>query len=415
MTTRTTPHSVTFGTPLDYKLDVFQGETILRFLRKHNIRPLFCAILPIGLLVVVVIIAGLSDTLTQSNLTQYVCHDVASLFPRRPAWGCVKSYSSNNHFNLLRDIPSMITILIAGAEPILIYKQWLGFEELFPSMIRNNLLRAEDDDAVECLRKEVKSSNQFFLRVGRMGSILSLLATLFILPITTSERVGVYSIFYTAQQDASATYAESYKLWWASFNSHPTNWAIYSIILVIGIYAAIVMNVIAVRPILILWRIRHKITPVANADNPDGYWGWAQPREILISGYLATALYGLAIISVSLTLTDQARWVLLPFALQWIIVLPFHLYVPLSFTRRSISKFKRAEIERLSSSLALLQGDNSTEAERSKDFLGRRLKLTRDIKTFPFQSFKDLGAASLVFIASLCSIYAVFGPWYQLP
>jgi hypothetical protein len=302
----------------------------------------------------------------------------------------------------------MIIILVAGIEPILIYRQWLGFERLFPSMIRRRLVKPTPGSE-SLLLEEVRRANRFFGRVGRSSGVLALIAVLAAMVIVLAEQQGVYGVF-----GGEGPHQNNYGDWWASFSTYPLAWAAYSLIVGAGLYAAVVMNVVAARPVLILWRTRSALRATASPDNEDGYFGWKQAREILSAGYIATALYGIAISCLLLTVSGGAWWAAALLILQWLAVLPAHLYVPLSFTVKAIRDYKEEAISRLTEELAVLEGNDGLAAEQGRELIAQRLERVRQIRALPFRSAKDIFAALFLFVASLCSIYAVIGTWYAL-
>lgn len=401
------------------ELHVFEGDAALKFLADRNIAPgLLLLLLPIFFLLLIIVSAG-DGRLTTSNLSGLWCQDVGHyLFS--PNWPCMRHQDSTANFPLFRDIPSLSCAAILGISPYLVYRQWLGIRDLFPTMSRQGLLgyRTDKPNAERSFLHEIELANLYFARAGRRSSNAMAAAAVCMLLVAASQRYGIFPSLSPITHSAIAQHAwskEVYAHWWANFNSSIAGWLAYLPIGTFGLYFIIAMNVIGGRVVILIWRTKSFVVYSADPDNRDGYYGWLQARKILAPTYIALAVHGLGIFLVATMIPPAALWFLIPVGGQWLIVLGPYLYIPISLISKNIAAYREKEIASLGSMLDDLTLQPMTvQRERDRETLAQRLERVRGVRTLPFRHFGDLFLLSFTVWASIASIYGAAALWYNI-
>ncbi len=395
------------------KLHVFAGDPILRTLDAKSIHPDVLYVLPVTIILIGGLLAARYGYFTQPGLGDSVCHDIATVFPGKPRWSCLSNYRSDVKYSYLRDIPTVFCLFVIGLVPRLLYKQWRAMQDLLPQMWADGLLLFAGEQNEQHVADEVKSANDCFARVGRSGSVLALVAALLVLPVVTAEQRGVFPYFTEQQSGVGIQSSDFYANWWATFH-HPVAWTFYFAALTLGAYFVILMNIIGARVVLLLRKIRGHLVAEASAENVDGSYGWANAREVLAASYIATALYAMTLAAMSFVLPASLLWVLSLFFLQWIVVLPFYLWIPLSQIKKSIDSYKAREIRQMRERSAEIRSSRRPDDIREQQDISSRLEMIRSIRALPFRAFRDLATGLFTLLASAASIYAAITIWYSL-
>lgn len=402
-------------------LDIFQSDALLRTCRANcnasnqnhptgsnfisSARIKSVTLLPILAWLTGVAIAWRSGVLSQANLGDAWCHDIATLFPRQPTWSCLARQEHNaGQVSFLRDIPSQIMLIVAASTPNLIRKQWQGIYCLWPRMQENRVLRFDTDQNLISFNEDLVRTNNWFVRVQGAAPYLGLVSALMAAAILLATYHGVFPAI-----DGSR--AKIYSAWWASID-HPASWLYYCSMLSLGIYCIFLMNLAGSRVVVHLWRIRKFITVDTAEYDPDGSYGWADARQILSASYVATTLYGITLAAMTVLLPSSSLPVLTIFFAQWLIVLPFYLYVPIHQIRSSILSYKNREMESTRQQLAELKEDLSRDSLALRRELAERLETLRRIRSLPFRGFRNVSIAVGTLMATVASIYSVLGAWF---
>jgi len=405
----------TADNPNQLSLEVFEGERILRFAASIGAQPWMASGFALALIALLVITTALSGTLSQPRLLHDICNE-ASRFAFHPNWSCAIPDVLSPRFSLLRDLPSIYIATVLGLTPALILRQWKGLHNLFPSMSRLRELSYVSPASEKHFRDSIAVTNLHIRRVGALGLPIFLASAGSMFLIT----LGIHSgIFWALAPDSLSRGASSlwtkqaYSHWWANLGNHPASGIIYFLIGTVGIYYIVIMNLVGGRVVILLRQVRNDIHFGASAENVDGYHGWREAREVLISTYLATILHSTALAAIIVVLAPSRWWLAAPVVLQWLIVVPFYLVIPLRLTHRSISRYKAQEEELMVNQLHDLRGDKSLKAQQVRELIASRLERVHSIRTLPFKRGGRLLAVLFTLLAGSASIYAVLTVWYS--
>lgn len=405
--------------PERLELAVFEGESTLRFLARHKVPPSVLLLIPVVAITAMAIISSAEHRFTMNGLSTAWCHDMAHRLILRPKWSCLRHPELSPAFPLLRDAASLVAAVILAGTPYLMYRQWLGMRDLYPTMMRRGVLQfASAGDSESAFLGRLDEVNNYFTQAGRRSVIQATTAMLCILLAVMAERQGLYpSLAPTSLGEAarSTWTRNAYSTWWANFDSGTWGWLIYVLIGYCGIYYIITMNIIGGRVVIFIWRTRKLVTYGADPENRDGYFGWLQARKILAPTYTAVALHGVCLYLIATMVPRSALWFLLPVMGQWLITLPFYMFVPLSITWRSISSFKKRESQRIVDIIDSLPSDPvDVDAQRDRELWAQRLERVRSIRELPFRRTKDVAISVVTAVATIASLYGAAALWYNI-
>jgi len=367
------------------KLQVFEGDPILRFLHKRALGSLL-TYLPIVLLALCVLVSLNHERFSMSNWTSVLCHDFATLV-RNNKWNCGHLRVAPA-FPLTRDLESIITVAIVGVTPSLIYRQWKALETGFVTMARQGVIASETGATPADFAK----ANEWFKRAGRCGSLWAAIAALAVLVLIAGETKGIFrSLAPRGSLRTQAIWSQhAYGSWWAGIVSNRWGFVLYALIGFVGMYYITLMNVIGGRVVFLLRRTRDELIYTADGSNRDGYYGWGPARSIFLPTYWALYLHSVAIFMMLIVL-DWRPWLILPALLEWAVVLVPYLVVPLRLAYRSISAYKVDEQSRIVEELDKLEARTATPSVlSSREVWAQRLARVRDMRTMPFSRPRDV-------------------------
>ena len=218
-----------------------------------------------------------------------------------------------------RDLRSAIVILAMAATPLLAAIQWSGYETLLSYMRDHQSLRVAGPANVAAIRLEVIRTNAWIRQSRFLRVPLAFLSIVISTIIFNAQRVA-YGVDSAALESSS---------WW--LDSSVATQIGYVLVAAIGVYAVTVQNLVGCRIILGVWRLRKDISFGADLINADGVWGWRPARTILNATYTEIVVHGIGLAAIILAMPpDGLAYVIVAIpALEWMVTLPFYVFVPL--------------------------------------------------------------------------------------
>ncbi|MGW5922295.1 hypothetical protein ACWFPY_25185 [Nocardia fluminea] len=347
--------------------------------------------------------AYLVGDLTMANLPIAVCQDLANLL-NATQLPCSTLSPEPATMPLLRDVFSGILLLSAVLTPYLVYKQWTGFDGLVPTLESRHIIESKQTgiDGLKSLKDEVERINTYFQKHGSSSLTPAFVAALAMAALMSGERTEIYR--FLGPSGVEPWSAEIFAHWWANPQNNSLAWLLYFMVGFIAVYYVVRMNLVGGRVVLGIWRVRKDVLFGLDLDNLDGNYGWKPVMRMLTATYSALLLHGLGLLSLMVLLSIPKWFLLVPLLGQWLLVLPFYLFVPIYVVVRDVTEYKRrreAEIVALLSAVPV-----NDHVQRAA--LSQRLEAIRKLPVAPFKKWWTLRKVLGGFIAIGLTLYTAF-------
>lgn len=323
-------------------IDPFIAEPSLRVLAHRNIKAEWL-LLPAALTVAAFVLVSIQQgTFYIESPLRAVCQDVAHL-ARSSKVSCLTGEEVPASMPLQRDWPSLILMVAAVLTPYLVYKQWLGFAQMVPTLRNLGLVldKRPGVSALSSLDAEIARMNSYFTRFASSSIIPAAVAALAMGALVVGSRRLIYQPF--APPDDPSWSTSVGRTWWAGLDSGGAGWLLYFMTGFVAVFYIVRMNMVGSRVVFGLWRIRKQVLFGVDLDNVDGEYGWKPVTQVLSATWAAILLHGLGILCLMLLL-DVPSWVLLvPLLGQWLVVLPFYSALPIVIVVRDVRAFRKAQ------------------------------------------------------------------------
>ncbi|MCX5042358.1 hypothetical protein OG921_04040 [Aldersonia sp. NBC_00410] len=352
------------------RIDPFLSERSLAWLSLRRIPPEILLAPAFASVVLFVVLAKFSNSLSMDDVPLAVCQDVGHLLESSKL-SCVNEPSVPAAMPLARDVWSIVLMFAAVLSPYLVYKQWTGFHALIPTLSRNGLIldRYPGSDAVGALTLEVDAMNRYFRGPGSSTLFTSLIAAIAMASLMVGERAAIYRPLAPPSDAEWPT--KVWDKWWANPAISSWSWMLYFVVGFVAVYYIVRMNLVGSRVVLGLWRVRRRVLYGADVDNADGDYGWKPVTRILSATWVALILHGAGLLSL-MVLLDIPNWVLLvPLLGQWLVLLPFYTILPLVIVMRDVRRFRKMKEKETQLVLAAIPSSDvvqrTTVAQRLRD------------------------------------------------
>jgi hypothetical protein len=317
--------------------------------------------------------------------------------------------AGSSYFPLQRDWYSVIAILALAYTPRLIWLQWCGYEALLEHMTKRKSMLVTQGHQ-QFVNKEVRRANLHIRIIGRFGPLVLLFIAISMHHFLYEQQVaGVFRLLTPEGADSTRWAKDAYETWWASPTVSVFNALFYLTLGTWGLYLITMQNLVGLRVIWALWKVRNSIDFGADPINQDGYYGWSPVRDILAATYKELAIHGVALASISLMAPSN------PFAgpmavatLQWAVLLPIYVAFPFVFVRNKIKRYKLEEIKNLDGK-AHNQDPSLPDHQRItvQDAYAKRIEMVRRIPTLPFKAWKDASIFLLALTADTSAVITI--------
>lgn len=299
---------------------------------------------------IVLLTCAIEGTLGSASDAQFWI-DLRRIFSNRPA------DPSAAEFPLARDATSWFFLFVVGATCLLARRQWKLMKKCIPELVKSGALkkiernsdfpvypryrwihrrvlrlpqvlkRENSETSLEELNELVQWTNRKIEKIGRYGFSTAFAAFLLTLILILGvSRNGLFEVF-GPYYDNAGWLAESYASWWASKN-HPLGLAAYFSIIMLGIWVALLQNIVGVFCVYILLSFSAIVELDADWLNRDGRYGWKSIAQVYRNVVFSTALHGLTISVALVSLGFKNFPWMFGIVALWLVVIPLYIVVP---------------------------------------------------------------------------------------
>lgn len=333
------------------------------------------------------------------------CYEASRLLRWAVQFTC--SYQPRPQFLLLQDLPNILIQAILSITPYIVYRQWCCMQDLIQNLVADHLVKSTGDD--DCIAKEVKAANRYFLVAGWHCWIFVAVAIFATLLVTIGySQLGMFESLappgLTGKGLDSWT-SQSYLQWWGNYEGRPMGWLAFVALSSFGVFYILLMNVVGMRVVWLVYQIRKAIVFEASVDIVDGYWGYWQVRQVLRFSYIALFLHGVAMGLAALSMSGSTALLFLgPLLGQWLIVLPTLVLLPALLLRRDIPAWRRRELIRIQQAINSLVAAGADRTEAEVAGLRERADRVRGVRSLPFGRPRDIFYVGLSIVGALVTI-----------
>jgi len=352
------------------QLDIFAPHGVLQKFRFMGRSRTALVATALASLLAFLLAAAADGNLIQGSLHKILCQDARSYV--NASHKICNSYGFAQDIVALRDLGTLAVACLLPLTIPLMFRQWEGITHFLRAMDERGILRIGDRTQVD---HEVSLCNQYFRRWGSWNPLVCLVAVLFMLLVVGAEASGrVYPILKTS----SRGYGVLPEHWWASIIGPHLAGILYFTVGFVVIYIILLQNVHGARVVFLLWRLRTLVIYEADVTNQDGSYGWSEVKAILFATWSLTIVHGLCLGLVALSLPKGEATAVAPLLLQWVIVTPFYIIIPVWLTRRNLTAWKRRGRTVFESRIAAA----TTQAARSQ--LSHEMRTLVRVKVNPY-------------------------------
>lgn len=374
------------------QLDIFEPHG---FLQRFRFMDGPRALLATGLmsLVAFLLAAAADGNLSQAELGQVLCQDARSYLSAGE--NICEQYRLSQTMSALRDVGSLVVILLLPMTIPLMFRQWQGITMFLRAMDERGILSIDDRPQVD---HEVDLCNAHFRRWGLWSPLVCLIAALLMLLVARAQASGrVYPILQTSRNGYGIEAGD----WWVSITGSSLVGVLYFAVGFVVIYIILLQNIHGSRVVLLLWRLRQVVVYEADPKNRDGSFGWSEVQAVLFATWSLTILHGICLGCVGLSLPTGRAVAIAPLLLLWVIVTPFYMIVPVLLTRRNIGAWKRRERAVFQERIA------AAPDEATRSAIQHEMRSLNDVKVNPYAGAARRGlhylgiAGSVIFLAQI--------------
>ena len=276
---------------------------------------------------------------------------------------------SHPSFPLLRDVTSLIFIIVITLTCIITHRQWRLMQECLPKLVSSGALdpsapgpsrrihrllglnRLLADVGVDWrLKALVGRVNSFLARAGKLWGVVAVVSVVLALLLTVGEHQnGLFLVLAPnglGPTERHAWQQAAYSSWWAS-TDHPFGYVVYVAAASFGIFAILLQNIVGGACAYIVI----SLPAVARMDvdwlNRDGSYGWLPIARIYRTVRWSLALHGTTL-SIALVMLGVSNfpWIV-SLVIIWATVVPLYAVVPIALFRRVAAGARAQRIERI--------------------------------------------------------------------
>lgn len=311
-----------------------------------------------------------------------------------------------------RDFPSIILLIGASASFALMVHQWRLMSTLLKNLSDKGALEL-DETARHWLQVEVARINRFYSRMGRWPLKMMLLAASLGAAVLTYGRVsgdGFYnflmpgSVEKAGHGSVEAWEAGAVRQWWASSRPGEATWiALFSLATFF-----IAIQVIAGARFLVLSRlVSSRLNIGLNFDNPDGAFGRADVRQLLVWVYIGLLVYVVLAFDLVVIVRGHESPLIVLLVAPFLVLNALYLVLPLKILHRHASVPREHYVMNCLAALQVIDHGSLTERHLILTAVDRAHSIPGAI--FPERTF---AAAALVYtlpsFAAFAQIWDVF-------
>jgi len=304
-------------------------------------------------------------------------------------------------FPLARDFTSIYLISVICLTVAITHSQWRRMSEVPAALTSAGVLRVRDqarlgpEQGILGIRRTIRkhkasqelpidtllqAANRRILKMGRLTPALVIIAFLGSLAVALGQkRNGIYSAFYGEGNPASTVALSAYDSWWANFD-HPATFALYYVLLAVGIYLVLVQNTVGLIAIWTILGLNATYEFHLDYTNADGNFGWSSVSSVYRTVLSSLALQGSALGFTMIALGGENwPWVASMIAV-WCVMLPATTVGPL-VVFRGLNRSARAKA---------IQEISSTWPGRSRAEVAAEIDQVRRAKAHPLRPWPGL-------------------------
>jgi hypothetical protein len=352
----------------DLRLQIFRGDPVMRLLRKNDSEGRIFLVLPPLAILTLAAAAAQVDLFSQEHLRGLWCRDLQSYL--LASEHLCKSTAESAQMSFLRDLATLLAIILISFRPWLMYRQWSAINLFLDNMETRGLLAFPHGRTA--ILTEVRSCNRLFTRVSYYTPYVFLAAVLCIVLVLQATRTG--TMYPILSRNGLPIESDN---WWV-FHDASFGWVFYILWGSLYVYTVLMQNIYGGRTTVLAWRARDNIRFSADPDSVDGRNGWSEIRQVLRCTWGALLIDGSCLALVGLSLPADRAWLISPLLIQWLIAVPAYIGIPLYVMRTNIIRWRKRELDKLE------QASIATTDLQLKQLYGESSQKVRKLTVNPY-------------------------------
>lgn len=344
------------------------------------------------------IASALAKDLSQPDIGSLWCRDIFSYLAARNSY-CSAALSS--HMSFLRDLPTLLTVLILSLTPALAYRQWRAIRVFLSDLVQNGLVFDEDKEQIA---KLVIQANAFYRKWQNRVTVISFVSTI-LMCLVASGLAQSAAMFPPLQQSGQAIY---YDQWWARIGS--ASWTLVMLWGALFIHVVLIQNLYGGRATYLVYQLGKQARLSFDPLALDGEFGWRSTFTILRCTWSTLLIHGMAMAMIGLIIPSAGLLYMLPLFAQWVIAMPIYIGVPLYVMWKNMVRWRKEYLENLEGRRRNIPAGN----EKYTDDLAiaNLLRASNQVSINPFRGILQRIAAVLSTVAAFSFIVTIIRVLY---